>query len=234
MTPTRDVAQGRDVRVCADESRPVARADLTGSLTSRSTEERSAVPVAHAGPSAPYPDVPYQRSVRVLTFALHGLPISQGSKSFKGISRSGRAIMVESSKALKPWRNQIQAAIRLAVSMRTGASPPLDGGFPLLGPLAVELVFTMRKPVGAPKTRRTWPVVYPDIDKLCRAVLDEGKRTDTDKPGLWHDDSQVVDLHAWKVYPLETPRALRQPGLHATVYLIDPQGPAAGEQDAML
>ncbi len=231
MTPTRDVAQGRGVRVCADESRPVARADLTGSLTSRSTEERSAVPVAHAGPSAPFPGVPYQRSVPVLTFALHGLPISQGSKSFKGISRSGRAIMVESSKALKPWRTMVQTAIRDAVA-RTGIVPP--GGFPLLGPLAVELCFTMRKPVGAPKTRRTWPVVYPDIDKLARAVLDEGKRTDTDRPGLWHDDSQVVDLHAWKVYPLETPRALPQPGLHATVYLIDPQGPAAGEQGALL
>ena len=37
-----------------------------------------------------------------------------------------------------------------------------------------------------------------------------------------------------KVYPLETPRALRQPGLHATVHLIDPQGPAAGEQAALL
>src|SRR6266705_2131176 len=184
---------------------------------------------AAARVDVPYPGVPYLRSVPVLTFARHGLPISQGSKSFKGISRSGRAIMVESSKALKPWRNQIQAAIRLAVSMRTGASPPLDGGFPLLGPLAVELVFTMRKPVGAPKTRRTWPIVYPDVDKCARAVLDAATLA-----GLWGDDSQVVDLRAWKVYPLETPRALRQPGLHATVYLIDPQGPAAGEQVSLL
>jgi len=52
VAPTRDVAKGRGVRVCATESRPAARADLTGSLTSRSTEERSSVPVAHAGPAA--------------------------------------------------------------------------------------------------------------------------------------------------------------------------------------
>src|SRR6266702_3954857 len=168
MTPTRDVAQGRDVRVCADESRPAARADLTGSLTSRSTEERLAVPVAHAGPSAPFPGVPYQRSVPVLTFALHGLPISQGSKSFKGISRSGRAIMVESSKALKPWRAMVHTAINAGIA---AARVGMPGGFPLLGPVAVELCFTMRKPVGAPKLRRTWPIVYPDVDKCSRAVL---------------------------------------------------------------
>ncbi len=175
----------------------------------------------------PYPGLPYQRSVPVLTFALHGLPISQGSKSFKGISRSGRAIMVESSKALKPWRTNVQTVIRAV--MQAGSTPTPAAGWPLLGPVAVELCFTMRKPVGAPKTRRTWPIVAPDIDKCARAVLDAATLA-----GLWHDDSQVVDLHAWKVYPLETPRALRQPGLHATVYLINPQGPPASEQGALL
>ncbi len=174
----------------------------------------------------PYPGVPYQRSAPVLTFALHGLPISQGSKSFKGISRSGRAIMVESSKALKPWRAMVHTAINAGIA---AARVGMPGGFPLLGPVAVELCFTMRKPVGAPKLRRTWPIVYPDVDKCSRAVLDAATLA-----GLWHDDAQVVDLHAWKVYPLETPRALRQPGLHATVYLIDPQGPAAGEQVSLL
>jgi Holliday junction resolvase RusA-like endonuclease len=173
----------------------------------------------------PFEGVPYQRSAPVLTFALHGLPISQGSKSFKGISRSGRAIMVESSKALKPWRGMVQTAIRAAIAQ----APAPPAGWPLLGPIAVELCFTMRKPASAPKRRRTWPVVYPDIDKICRSALDSATLA-----GLWGDDSQVVDLHAWKVYPLETPRALRQPGLHATVYLIDAQGPPASEQVALL
>src|SRR6266702_4275221 len=150
----------------------------------------------------PYTGVPYQRSAPVLTFALHGLPISQGSKS------------------LTPWRTSVQTVIEATI--RRTPYNVLTGGVPFLGPIAVELCFTMRKPVGAPKTRRTWPIVYPDVDKCSRAVLDAATLA-----GLWGDDAQVVDLHAWKVYPLETPRALRQPGLHATVYLIDPQGPAA-------
>lgn len=40
QAPTRGDAQGRAVRVCAPESRPAARADLTGSLSPRPTEER--------------------------------------------------------------------------------------------------------------------------------------------------------------------------------------------------
>jgi crossover junction endodeoxyribonuclease RusA len=179
---------------------------------------------------APWGGVPYQRSVPVLTFALLGLPISQGSKSFKGISRSGRAIMVESAKGLKPWRQTVQAAIEVAMKRADAkftVTPPL--GWPLLGPVAIDLVFTMRRPLSAPKRRRTWPIVYPDLSKCVRAVEDAATYA-----GLWHDDAQVVDLHAWKVYPLETPRALRAPGLAAAVYLIDEPRPAAGEQAALL
>jgi hypothetical protein len=51
QTPTRAIAKGRDVRVCAAESRPAARADLTGSLMSRPRGKVDG-PVAHAGPSA--------------------------------------------------------------------------------------------------------------------------------------------------------------------------------------
>lgn len=46
--PTRAIAQGREVRVCADESRPAARADMTSSLMARTTR-KAASPVAHAG-----------------------------------------------------------------------------------------------------------------------------------------------------------------------------------------
>jgi Holliday junction resolvase RusA-like endonuclease len=179
-----------------------------------------------AAPIAPpFEGEPYQRSAQVLTFGLHGLPISQGSKSYKG-HRRGKPVLVESAKGLKPWRKMLQTAMSRAM-LQYADAPPV--GWPLLGPLAVELCFTMRKPVSAPKTRRTWPIVYPDVDKCARAVLDAGTLA-----GLWGDDSQVVDLHAWKVYPLETPRALRQPGLAAAVYLIDEHRPPAGEQDAML
>ena len=182
-----------------------------------------------AAPIAPvWEGEPYERSVPVLTFALHGLPISQGSKAYKG-HRRGKPVLVESAKGLKPWRGMLQTAIARAMLQWSDAPPH---GFPLLGPLAVDLCFTMRRPVSAPKNRRTWPIVYPDLDKLCRAVFDVGKLIQPTP--LWHDDSQVVDLRAWKVYPSETRRALTQPGLAAAVYLIDPPRVAGGEQRALL
>jgi Holliday junction resolvase RusA-like endonuclease len=170
---------------------------------------------------------PYTRSQPVLTFTLLGLPISQGSKAYKG-HRRGKPVLVESAKGLKPWRGMVQTAITRAMQ----GTPIPAAGWPLLGPLAVDLCFTMRKPVSAPKSRRTWPIVYPDLDKLARAVFDVGKLIQPTP--LWHDDSQVVDLHAWKVYPLETPRALRAPGLAAAVYLIDQPRATAGEQASLL
>jgi Holliday junction resolvase RusA-like endonuclease len=170
-------------------------------------------------------DEPYQRSAPVLAFALLGLPISQGSKSFKGFTKNGRPIMAESAKGLKPWRGMMQTAIVAAIRQ----APVPAAGWPLLGPVGIDLCFTMRRPVGAPKRRRTWPIVAPDIDKLVRASLDSAKLA-----GLFGDDSQVVDLHAWKVYPLETPRALRAPGLAAAVYLIDQPRATAGEQASLL
>lgn len=47
--PQQDRRSGKGVRVCANESRPAAGADLTSSLTIRHTEERLSAPVAHAG-----------------------------------------------------------------------------------------------------------------------------------------------------------------------------------------
>ena len=47
--PQKDCRTGKGVRVCADESRPAAGADLTSSLTVRHTERKAAGPVAHAG-----------------------------------------------------------------------------------------------------------------------------------------------------------------------------------------
>lgn len=166
------------------------------------------------------PSAAYPRGVAVLTFARHGLPVPQGSKSYKGQTRSGHAILVESAKGLKPWRAEVQRAIIAAVG-RAGADR-----FPLIGPIAIDLVFTVAKPKSAPKTRRTWPVVKPDIDKLARAVLDAGTIA-----RLWGDDSQVVSLIADKAYPHETPLSLSMPGVYATVYLVDQ--PVIGEQLAL-
>jgi len=177
-----------------------------------------------AAPLAPpFAGEPYERPAQpVLTFTLLGKPQPQGSKS--GFIRKGKVIMVEAVKGLMPWRAKVHKVIRESI-----AATPAPAGYPLLGPIWIDLVFSMHKPLGAPKRKRTWPITKPDADKLARAVLDAGTLA-----GLWHDDAQVVALHAWKVYPLETPRALRQPGLAAAVYLIDEPRSPAGEQASLL
>lgn len=152
----------------------------------------------------------YERHPAVLSFIALGVAAPQGSKSARMLP-SGRISMREASKALKPWRNDVQEAIENAI--RAAATP--EGGWPLLGPLAVDLIFSMPKPKNAPKRRITWPIVKPDLDKLARAVLDAGTYA-----GAWNDDSQVIDLHPYKVYPGETPGALRQPGVIGWVHPI--------------
>lgn len=112
--------------------------------------------------------------------------------------------MIEMSKAVAPWRESIKWTCLAKKVTR------MDG------PLAVEITFTMKKPGTAPKSRKTWPVKRPDLDKLVRSTLDglgEG--------GVWGDDSQVVELIARKVYPDSWhPQSMRVPGAHITIWPI--------------
>ena len=108
-----------------------------------------------------------------------GAPAPQGSKSFKGI-RGGKAILVESSEAVGPWRE------RVALAAHSNA----DGL--IAGPVSVRLDFVMPRPKSAPKRTTPPAVKRPDIDKLSRAILDA-------LTGIcWHDDSQVIALTATK------------------------------------
>lgn len=135
----------------------------------------------------------------VVAFAVYGTPAPQGSKTARVVR--GRAVMRESSAKVKPWR-------ALVVSAATDALDALDPWVPLDGPLVASVVFTMPKPKGAPKTRRTWPAVTPDLDKLLRSTGDA-----LTEAGVWADDARVVEyVRAAKVYPNEDPDALRSPG----------------------
>lgn len=128
----------------------------------------------------------------------YGAPAPQGSKR-----HVGKGVMVESSAAVKPWREAVKCAARELM----GDLPPLDG------PLVVRMVFTMRKPVGAPKTRRTWPDRMPDLSKLARST--EDALTDA---GVWTSDARVVEYaRLAKVYPREDPEALTVPGVRVIV-----------------
>ena len=128
----------------------------------------------------------------------YGLPAPQGSKR-----HVGHGVMVESSKAVRPWREAVKAA---ALDVMGGA-PPLDG------PLIARMVFTMPKPKSAPKGRRTWPDRMPDLSKLIRST--EDALTDA---GVWADDARVVGYsRAEKVFPGEDPEALHIPGVRISV-----------------
>jgi len=100
---------------------------------------------------------------RCYSWATNGIPAPQGSKRHVGNGR-----MVESSKALKPWREQI-----IADAKQLQINDPLDT------PVGVTLVFCFPRPkhhyskngtlkATAPKHK----ITRPDLDKLTRGVLD--------------------------------------------------------------
>jgi crossover junction endodeoxyribonuclease RusA len=111
-----------------------------------------------------------------------GRPAPQGSKR-----HVGRGVMIESSRAVKPWREDIRQACLSLVSL--GRVQTLEPGQPVV----VKLVFVMPRPTSTPKSRTPAAVKRPDLDKLVRAVFDA-----IGSAGVWADDSQVVTVHAHK------------------------------------
>ena len=124
----------------------------------------------------------------MIEIVVRGIPAPQGSKRHVGGGR-----MVESSKAVGPWREAIRAETQRKVSD------------PLTGAVAVSVTFMLPRPKGHYRTGRNAhllrdgapkrPAGTPDLDKLVRAVLDgltEGC--------AWKDDGQVVTLIAQKLY----------------------------------
>lgn len=123
-----------------------------------------------------------------------GQPAPQGSKR-----HVGNGVMVESSKAVKPWRESIRHAL---LDEHGQPRVTFDGA------VVVELRFVMRRPASTPKRRTPPAVKRPDIDKLARAVLDA-----IGSAGVWRDDSQVTQLAAMKrIADLE-----ETPGLHMSI-----------------
>lgn len=141
----------------------------------------------------------------MINFVVYGSPAPQGSKKFVGI-KGGRGMMIESSKRVKPWRQDVKAAAELA---RNGAAP-LDGN------LVVRMVFTVPKPKSAPRRRKTYPNTKPDVSKLARST--EDALVDA---GLIADDARIVGYdRLFKVYPGEDPEALESPGVRIQVRVL--------------
>jgi crossover junction endodeoxyribonuclease RusA len=137
----------------------------------------------------------------VITIEVRGLPAPQGSKR-----HVGHGIMVESSKAVGPWREAVRAETQRVMMARP--MPPDDRELePLRGPLRVAITFRLPRPRSHYRSGKNAHLIKdnappvpdgrPDLDKLVRAVLDG-----LTAGGAWSDDAQVAHLSAAKLYGL--------------------------------
>lgn len=134
----------------------------------------------------------------MVEITVYGTPGPQGSKR-----HVGNGVMIESSKKVKPWREAVVYAAREAMAGRPA----------LVGPIVLEMVFTLRKPVSAPKKRRIWASTKPDLSKLARSTEDA-----LTTAGVYEDDARIIEYSRLaKVFPLEDPASLDVPGVRITV-----------------
>lgn len=128
----------------------------------------------------------------VLVIHAVGHPAPQGSKR-----HVGNGIMVESSKRVRPWRQDVTAAATEAAEQAGWAAPT--------GALFVRIDFTLTRPryhfrTGryAGELRPNAPVYVdkkPDVDKLARSTLDA-----LTAAGVIRDDAQIASLELVKHY----------------------------------
>lgn len=108
-------------------------------------------------------------------FFVAGQPAGQGSKRHVGNGR-----MIEQSKKVKPWREQIARTARQKYDT------------PIAGPVALHIEFIYPRPKKLGMHGNDHCIVPPDIDKACRAVGDA-------LTGIAYiDDKLIVELHATK------------------------------------
>ncbi len=130
----------------------------------------------------------------VLTINVVGTPAPQGSKKGFYNQGLGRVQMVESSKKVKPWRQDVKSAVE-----------DLGVDAPLAGPLEVSIEFYLVRPGYHFGTGRNAGVLKagapayvdkkPDVDKLLRSTLDGLKEA-----GVYRDDAQVAIATGVKRY----------------------------------
>lgn len=118
----------------------------------------------------------------MIQFTAWGQPATQGS--MKAFARGKRAIVTHDSKKLAPWRRIVSKAAKSAMA----TVGPLDG------PLSLSVAFYLVRPQSV---RRPRPHCKPDLDKLVRAVNDSLEGI------VFHNDSQVVAIEAFKSYARE-------------------------------
>lgn len=109
-----------------------------------------------------------------------GIPQPQGSKN--AFQRGNKIVLVEANKNLPAWRKLVTEKLEA----ENASCEPLEGA------VCLEVVFFMPRPKSV---KRPYPSVKPDLDKLIRSINDSA--TDA---GVIKDDSQVIEIVAFKVY----------------------------------
>ncbi|HEY6074343.1 MAG TPA: RusA family crossover junction endodeoxyribonuclease [Anaerolineales bacterium] len=136
-----------------------------------------------------------------MRIVVYGIPAPQGSKDPMRNRHTGKLFTREVSPKLTPWRQDVKQAAEAALD---------DLGRPaaFTGAVVMRLVFTFDRPKSVKRSKRPWPSVSPDLDKLARGVLDALKAA-----GVFRDDCLVVEFtRLAKVYSGEDPEALDRPG----------------------
>lgn len=121
-----------------------------------------------------------------LNFTAYGKPRPKGSKR-----HVGNGVMIEASKGLPTWNDNVRSAARAEIELRQWESITE-------GPVRVELLFFFDPPKAKHGTRPCNRGT-PDVDKLARAVLD--CLTDA---GVFKDDSQVSSLNTVKRWSFDS------------------------------
>ena len=86
-----------------------------------------------------------------------------------------------------PKQRQHKAQIQSLVSAKWKHGP-IDG------PIAVALIFTIKRPASVSEKKRPLPVVKCDLDNYIKIILDSLNGI------TWIDDAQIVTIEASKVY----------------------------------
>lgn len=151
---------------------------------------------------------------------VYGMPGAQGSKR-----HVGNGVMVESSKRVKPWRDDVRAAF-LTPTVYLGADT--EGQQPIIGPLVASITFWFDRPKShyrANGALRADAPEYPtgrhlgDIDKLLRSTFDA-----IVSAGVIGDDSQFVKALAQKRWADQRTAVNKAPGATITIYGTDHPG----------
>ena len=122
----------------------------------------------------------------VIEFVVPGLAAPQGSKRMVRL-RSGRTVLIESSKRLRPWR-----AVVAYEASRAFTGAPVECDVTVSAEFVIERPKSHKTAAGAVKASAPMSPGKPDIDKLCRALLDGLTGV------IYCDDSQVIYLNAMK------------------------------------